>query len=401
MKKGSILLITQVFYPDEVATASLLTMLCKELANKGLGVEVWAGQPSYTTREYQKKNKLYEGIVIKYLRTTNFSKKSDIGKIINYLTFHASVLFRLVFAPKVKVCTHTTPPVLAFFIALICKLKRLDFHFLVFDNISEGLVRKGRIKESRLFHKVWNLSKIKTLKLAKSNIVIGRDMLEMFGDRLPEYQSRFHYIPLFHDPNLIFPQPIDENEFVKQNKLEKKFIVQYSGNMGLWNDMQTFAKAIKMSEDPDVFFVFIGSGFRKESFIKEFGGTLPENLIMLPFQQKEVLNMMLNACHVSLISLDSKLEGIAVPSKIYGILASGHPTIALVPRKSEISYIINEEECGIQLNPGDAVGLLQQIQYLKETPDIREQMGRNARKAFLKRYTVGTAAERYYKLFTS
>ena len=119
------------------------------------------------------------------------------------------------------------------------------------------------------------------------------------------------------------------------------------------------------------------------------------NFRILQFQPNEVYNDIISASHVHLVTLREGLEGIAVPSKIYGILAAGRPVIAMVPEHSEIAYIVKEENCGILLNPDDLNGLLDAIRLLKSDESLARQYGENSRKAFENKYTTRIIAERY------
>ncbi|MBA7585452.1 hypothetical protein ES708_27434 [subsurface metagenome] len=85
----------------------------------------------------------------------------------------------------------------------------------------------------------------------------------------------------------------------------------------------------------------------------------------------------------------------AVPSKIYGILAAGVPVIALVPEQSEIAYIIREENCGYVIDPCDVDGLINAVLELKSNEKLRKEMGINGRKAFEQKYTTKIIAEKY------
>ena len=91
------LLISQVFYPDQVSTANLFTILCTTLAEKNVVVEVWAAHPSYTELTIQPARLTFKGINIRYLASTNFKKNSLLGRFSNILTFMISVSFRLLF----------------------------------------------------------------------------------------------------------------------------------------------------------------------------------------------------------------------------------------------------------------------------------------------------------------
>jgi glycosyltransferase involved in cell wall biosynthesis len=91
----------------------------------------------------------------------------------------------------------------------------------------------------------------------------------------------------------------------------------------------------------------------------------------------------------------------AVPSKIIGIMAAGIPVIALVPEKSEIAYIINEEKCGYVVSPEDVDGLLRAVEELKNNEGLRKEMGENGRKAFENKYTSKIVAKSYKRLITT
>ena len=134
---------------------------------------------------------------------------------------------------------------------------------------------------------------------------------------------------------------------------------------------------------------------RKKELLDSFGDEMPANIMFLPFQSRKNLGDVLTACHVALISLAGSLEGMAVPSKIYGIMAAGIPVVANVPRNSEIAFIVEEEHCGLVVEPGDIEKLTKAIQFLKNNPEKRAIMGKNAREAFEKKYSVMIIAQKY------
>jgi glycosyltransferase involved in cell wall biosynthesis len=241
---------------------------------------------------------------------------------------------------------------------------------------------------------------IRSLERSDRIIAIGRDIKQWVGERNPALLEKTEYIPHWHDENIIFPVDLETNRFVAEYGLTNKFLVQYSGNMGLWNEMRTIGKVVNNSPE-GVTFIFIGGGIRKEEMIREFKNEQPENVILLPFVQENKFNESLNASHVHLVTMKENLEGMAVPCKIYGILAAGKPVIGMVPENSEIGLIIKEENCGILLNPADAEGLVDAINLLKENQELRIEMGGNSRKAFESKYKVSIIADRYKMLLES
>jgi colanic acid biosynthesis glycosyl transferase WcaI len=392
------LLISQVFYPDQVSTANLFTDMCSVLAGDSIDVEVWSAQPSYTENRRQPPEMKYKGIFIQYLPSTNFRKNSISGRIFNILTFTLSAGFRLLFSgDKTPVWTHTTPPFTGIIISFICSVKKRKLVYILLDIFPEGLIRVGKVKAINPLIKLWHNLFIKALKRSEKIIVIGRDIKSWVENVCPECTTRIEYIPHWQDDRLIFPIDYKTNEFVKNLALENKFVVQYSGNMGLWNEVRTMGKAVKQNLE-DVVFMFVGGGLRKKELFEEFVIENQPNVVAMPFQPNEKFNSSLNAAKVHLVTLGIGLEGMAVPCKIYGILASGIPVIAMVPASSEVSYVVKEENCGIVLNPGDLAGLIETILLFKSNENLRKQMGMNGRLAFEKKYTTRIIADTYKAL---
>ena len=392
------LLISQVFYPDQVSTSNLFTGLCILLAEENIEVEVWSAHPSYTESKRQPGKLMYRGISIHYLPSTNFSKSSLAGRFFNILTFTFSSTLKLLFSKeKTAVWVHTTPPFLGILVSKVCKVKRRKFIYILLDILPEGLIRLGKISRRNMLIKIWQRQFVSALKKSEKIVAIGRDIKQYVIDICQDCSMKTEYIPHWQDDNLIFPLDLDKNEFLLEKGLRNQFIVQYSGNIGIWNEVRTMGKAVKRNAD-NVFFIFVGDGIRKKELLNEFELENQQNVLMLPFQDSNRFNNVLNASHVHLVTLKEGLEGMAVPCKIYGILASGRPVIALVPDNSEIGLVVKEENCGIVVNPEDTDGLINAINLLKNDETLRRQMGINGRMAFEKKYTTRIAAEKFKTL---
>jgi len=393
------LLVSQVFYPDEVSTAGLFTDLCEKIIQKNIRVTVLCAQPSYNTLIRQPARVNHQGIDIQYLFSTNFNKNNPLGRILNYITFSCSLAFKLLLSrDKSEVFVSTNPPYLGILVAFLCKLRKRKFIYIIQDVFPEGLCRLGIMSRRNPFVRVWNSLNRLVVKNSLKVIVLGRDMKKWLGDFYPAALPKTTVIPIWQNEDLIFPVMFIKNPLVIREGLREKFVVQYSGNMGLWNDMKIFAQAALNINDPEVIFTFIGDGIRKRELLKEWNNKIPDNVRMYSFQPRKDLNNLLSSCHIALISLREGMEGMAVPSKIMGILASAKPVIAAVPESSEISYILQEENCGIRINPDDVQGVINAVLFLKENDRARSDMGANARKAFEKKYTSVKAAASYISI---
>jgi glycosyltransferase involved in cell wall biosynthesis len=394
MNNNKLLLISLVFYPDEVAVANLFTSLSTVLVSQGYDMEVWCAQPSYTSTAKQPKTLIYKGIRINYLKSTSFRKDNFAGRIVNVFTFSFIVALRLLFsASRTQVISHTTPPFLAIIISLICKIKKRPFVYVLMDVFPDGLIRLKKVSHRNVFIKIWYTWHLAALKRCAKIVVIGRDMLKWIKEIYPEDSGKISYIPVWQDEDVIRPMDFKSNPFVVKNQLGDEFVVQYSGNMGLWNEMETIGKVINSKPDK-IKFVIIGSGIRRNELLNTIKSG-SANVVYFQFQSNADYAQSVAACHVGLVSLRDGLEGIAVPSKIIGIMAAGIPVIALVPAQSEIAYIVREENCGYIIHPSDSEGLLNAIIKLRSDENLRAKFGKNGRDAFLKKYTTRIIARSY------
>lgn len=397
--KKQVILISQVFYPDEVAVSNLFTKLLAQLVEcHDIEVTVWCAQPSYSTREKQPRFKEYKGIKIFYLKSTNFPKESFMGRLVNMLTFSISVIFKLIMNRKrFPIITHTTPPFLAILVAFFANIKRIELIYVLMDIFPDGLIQLGKVSRRNPFIRLWKRWHKGAFSRSRKLIVIGRDMHVWLTNEFPDAAEKIYYIPLWQDEKLLSPIPFEENPFVISHHLKENFEIQFSGNMGLWNDLDTVGKVVKTNL-PGVHFTFIGGGIRKNELMNAVGTKNPSNATFLPFVSNNEYASSVTACHCGLVTLREDALGMAVPSKIIGILAAGTPVLAIAPKNSELAFIVNEERCGFVVDPGDVDGLVYAINYLKEHEQERKQMGLNGRKAFEKKYTTAKAAESYAKL---
>lgn len=399
-KKKEILLISQVFYPDQVAVSNLFTKLFERIAKYDeYAISVWCAQPSYTTRERQPKFREYNAINIHYLPSTNFPKDSLLGRLLNVASFTLSVILKLIFGRTDDlIVVHTTPPLLAILVIGIAKLKRKRVIYVLMDIFPDGLIRLGKTSLRNPLIKLWKLFHRNAILKSERVVAIGRDMANWVKEevpKIPDYKLRF--IPLWQDERLIAPVEFSKNPFVLKHSLSNYFVVQFSGNMGLWNDMETVGRAVAHNVD-GVKFVFIGDGIRKRELLHAINGNT-DKCLFFPFLSNEDYANSVTACHCGLVTLRPEAVGMGVPSKIFGIMAAGIPVLAVAPHNSEIALIVKESECGLVVEPGNFKGLVDCFVFLKENDDIRKRMGLNARKSFERSYTITKGVDNYLNLF--
>jgi len=397
----SILLISQYFYPEMISTGHILTELLLELSAKGLNSSVVCAQPTYYSRDILKRRMNYRGIEIIRTSNTQYDKNSSKGKILNSVSFllHAMAV-SLKLYNKGPVLTVTNPPFLGIVGPILKWLKGRPFILIIHDLYPDIAVNMGYLKTRSPITSLWKLVNQWVFHNASSIVVLGRDMQTLLQAQLSEKdQYKVVYVPNWADPTIVSPMERAENPFIKSLGLENKFIVQYSGNIGLTHDMETIVEAANgLREDNEIHFLMIGGGGKLAKIVRMARGFGLSNMTFLPYQPRENLKNSLGASDVSLISLEEGAQGLSVPSKLYGVMASGRPIIANVPRDSEVAMTLREFNCGIVTRPKDVAGMVGAIRSLKSSETERKAMGERAYKAFLDNFTVQKCADQYYKL---
>src|SRR5262249_52754746 len=144
----------------------------------------------------------------------------------------------------------------------------------------------------------------------------------------------------------------------------------------------------------------VGEGARRPTLEAQASQRGLANIRFFPYQPKELLHESFAAADAFLVSLKPGLEGYIVPSKLYGILASGRPFVAAVDPSCEAALIAREHQCGTVAIPGDVDALAGAIAALYDDPSAARAMGENARRAAL-RFDRRAAVQSYYDLFAS
>ncbi len=398
-----IILVCQVFYPDPTATSQLFTELFTRLSAQNTDIEVICGFPTTRDRAYLSlaRDESYAGIEIHRCGLNMPSKGNYLFRAICYLSFLIHAGFKLLLTRRDSLIFGVTnPPFLCILLFLICSIKGTKYHYMFQDIYPDGLVALGKIKNSSLVFKLWHfLNKISYSK-ADRFLVLGRDMTALIQNNYGIAGEKITYIPHWSATAIAEPKSKSESKLHHFLAIEHKFVVQYSGNMGLWHDINSFVLAAKtLSAYPDIQFLFVGGGTRKQLAVELAAKEGVTNIIWKNFVPKEELEDSLACCDVALISLRAGLAGVAVPCKLYGILASGKAIIAQVPSDSEVALVVNEERCGLVVEPDDIDGLVNSILDLYRDRQLTRDMGKKSFDAYQTKYTSESAIAQFERLF--
>ncbi len=232
-------------------------------------------------------------------------------------------------------------------------------------------------------------------------VVIGEKMAEKLIDRGVD-RKKIHIVHNWADPEDFEIEKDNKNAIREEFGLDKKFVVLYSGNMGVVHDFDTVKRGIfELKDYADIAFLFIGGGLKKTELQKFKREMDISNIYFLPYQPREKLKISMNAGDIILVTQDEKSAGLMVPSKIYSALASGKPVLAIGPRESELCEIVTSYPYGIFCENGDAervVSAIKQISLEKRMEKYEDSMGAEM---IPKEYLRPEATKKFFKLIVS
>jgi glycosyltransferase involved in cell wall biosynthesis len=180
-------------------------------------------------------------------------------------------------------------------------------------------------------------------------------------------------------------------------RLEDRFVVMHSGNVGFSQGLETFLDAAALlTHRPEIAFLVVGEGAARPKLELEARRRHLENVLFQPYQPKALLAESLGVADIHVVGLRAGLAGYIVPSKVYGILAAGKPIIAAVEEGSEPALIVVEHRCGRRIEPEDPEALAEAVLEMRNTQ--LEDMGRQARIAAEEHYNRRRASKAYLAL---
>ncbi|MDA8122936.1 MAG: glycosyltransferase family 4 protein, partial [Deltaproteobacteria bacterium] len=236
------------------------------------------------------------------------------------------------------------------------------------------------------------------LRAADVVVVLGEDMKDVVI-REGACPEKIVTIRNWADPGKIHPVPHVENRFRREWGIDGKFVIEYSGNLGVSHSFDDLlAVADILSDHDDIRFLVIGGGIRLKEVEKAVASKRLANVLIKPYQDASDLAHSLSAGDVHYISLRNGFEGLVVPSKAYGIMAAGRPIIYQGAEDGEVARMVAKEGIGYVIPPGDRKSLCDSILSLYRDKEGRIQMGAAARRALEEKYSAAEGLAAYQKV---
>jgi glycosyltransferase involved in cell wall biosynthesis len=370
------LFLNRSYHPDVEATGQLLTELCGDLARRH-EVTVIAGRPNFVAGPPLPGRDTHEGVAIVRVRSLRFNKTGMAGRaagLASYLVLATAAALR---QPRPDaVVVETDPPALGALGALLKRWHRCPMVFYLQDLFPDVGLALGKFRPGPLTSLLRWLTNV-GLRNADRVVVLGEDMRRRVLER-GVAPGRVAVIPNWADTRALRPTG-GPNPLRAEWGVEGRFVVMYSGNLGLSQGLDGVLEAAAALRDEPVTFLFVGEGGAKPGLVARAGERGLPNVRFLPYQPKARLGDSLTAADLHLIPMRRGLAGCMVPSKLYGILAAGRPYVAAVDADSEVAAVTAAHRTGLRVEPESPDALAAAVRWCLANPAELKAMGARGR----------------------
>ncbi|MEE9213016.1 MAG: glycosyltransferase family 4 protein [Phycisphaeraceae bacterium] len=378
----TLLVISQAYVPDPASVGQHMHSAAAAMAKRGYRVIAYASARGYDdpSRKYPK-HEVRDGVNVRRLTLSSFGKASFALRLLAALLFVAQCAVRGLFVRNLGgVLVSTSPPMCSMAAIIIATVRRKPIVFWAMDINPDQLVTLGWATENSLPVRLLAWLNRALLNRADQIVTLDRFMAERLCTKA-DIRHKLHVMPPWpHEDHLEVVEHQD-NPFRKQHGLEDKFVIMYSGNMGLTTPVTPLLQAaLRLQDERDLLFMFIGGGFGMAEVHKAIEQHHPSNIKALPYQPMDTLKYSLSAADVHAVTMVDQVVGIVHPCKVYGAMTVQRPILFLGPAPSHVADLLQVDHIGWHVPFGDTDATVQTIRQILGT-DRQElaEMGRRAR----------------------
>jgi colanic acid biosynthesis glycosyl transferase WcaI len=348
------------YAPEPTGIPVYTTGLAEHLSGQNHAVTVYTGFPYYPNwaKRPEDMGRLHRrdsinGVEVRRHYIYVPARPSAIKRMVHELSFVVSSALGYLFGPRADLTIIVSPPLfIGIPIALIARLKGSRTVFHVQDLQPDAAVDLGMLPRGPLTSFFFLVEKC-TYRLMDHISTISYGMLEKIVSKGVPRRKVVLFRNWAHD-DLVSPMRTD-TWYRKEWNLGSRFVVLYSGNMGVKQGLDSLVgAAAELRDNQDVVFVIVGDGGEKTRLMQRAREMGLNNIQFHPLQPMERLSELLATADVAVVPQKRGVRDIVLPSKLGNLLASGRPVIAGADADTEFGRIVADSRCGILVEPGNA-----------------------------------------------
>jgi glycosyltransferase involved in cell wall biosynthesis len=401
-KDTRVVVVSELYWPEDTSTGFFVTGIAEGLA-EGHEVVALCARPTYSRRGARvPERELRRGVRIERVRSTTFSHQRALGRVLNALTVTLALFLRAlaVLRRGDRALVVTNPPLLPYAILLAARLRGSELAVLLHDVYPEVLEATGLVRPGGPLARVLRLPARALYRGADRVVALGPDMAAIVRRHLPAGDVRLVVIPNWCDCDQVAPEPRSASVLLERLGRAGGFVVQHLGNLGRTHAIEALVEAAGLLHDrPDVHWLFVGWGSRRAWLERLLAARGLDNVTLLPPCSAAELSSHLAACDLAVIALLPGMAGVSVPSRLYNVLASGRPLLAVADDDSELCRLVRDEGVGWTARPDAPEAIAAAVRAAAADQPARVAMGERARLLAEARYARPVVLEAWRAFF--
>lgn len=373
-----VLLLNLYYPPDTSATAKMAQTVVQALASKH-EVTVVSGRPSYDPTERRVWH-LYQteqcgNVRVIRVGSTDYPRAQMKKRIFNYLSYVFLAVPRALLLPCEVILAMTDPPFEGIVGAFVAMLKNKPYVYNIRDLYPDMAVGGSIVKPGFLARR-WETLHRWALRRAVRVVVLGEDMRNRILSKGVDPARVVVVRDGAEIPTVRVPPGKPDEAVVRAIRGEFKFVLLHAGNLGFYGAWDTLVEGARQLAGEEVGLVFVGDGAQRER-LESACSDIP-NVRFLPFFAASKIPSVLAAADAHVITVKRGLEGVVVPSKMYGILAAGKPIVALAPAECDVASLGKQKGFAVSADPDDPAQFAECIRQIISDAGRLRRMGEAA-----------------------
>lgn len=211
---------------------------------------------------------------------------------------------------------------------------------------------------------------------------------------LKKFENKVEIIPLGIDPSPYFQKNVVEESIRLRNYFGGKPLVLFVGRFVYYKGVEILIEAFRNIEAN---LIMIGRGELEEKLRKRVKDYKIEDKVYFYSDINDTkLAAYFNACDIFVLPSIAKTEA-------YGLVqleahACGKPVVS-TDLPTGVPFVNLHNETGLVVEPNNSIALRKAIQTLVNDGDLREKLGKNAKRRMLKTFLDSQMAGKVYRLY--
>ena len=371
-----ILIVHQAFASLDEPGGTRHYELARMLVSRGQRVTVIASPVSYITGAPTGVAPLVRdvdgqrGLTVLRARVYSAHHKSFIHRILAFFSFMLSSFWIGLGVGDVDLVWGTSPPIFQGVTAwVLARLKRAKFLFEVRDLWPQFAIAVGVLRSPILI----SASKwLERFLYRRADCVMVNSPgfvshVQSLGAR------RVELVPNGADPAM-FGSAEGATGFRTQYSLRDDFMALYAGAHGMSNDLDVVLDAARLLAGARIQIVLLGDGKEKPALVsraQELGLTNVAFVSSVPKREMHRALTAADACIAILKPLEEYKT--TYPNKVFDYMAAARPVVLAID--GVIRQVVEAAQCGIFVQPGNALAMAEAIRALAADPQQARAMG--------------------------